>query len=90
MEVSDCEELMWYLIEHLGRNDTSYFMYLWAGPVDSPSPKYPQMQANIKGLLRTIKVLIFIDNKGFNECYRILLEFVVAEMYRKRLLAIKF
>ena len=47
------------------------------------------MQANIKGLLRTIKVLIFLDNKGFNECYRILLELVVAEMYRKLLLAIK-
>ena len=43
------------------------------------TPKYPQMQANIKGLLRTIKVLIFLDNKGFNEYYWILLELEVAE-----------
>ena len=46
--------------------------------------KYPQMQANIKGLLRTIKVLIFLDNKGLNEYYWILLELEVAEMYRNR------
>ena len=43
------------------------------------TPKYPQMQANIKGLLRTIKVLIFLDNKGFNEYYWILLELEMAE-----------
>ena len=37
------------------------------------------MQANIKGLLRTIKVLIFLDSKGYNEYYWILLEIEVAE-----------
>jgi len=29
--VSDCEELVGHPIEHLGRNDTNYFMYQWAG-----------------------------------------------------------
>ena len=35
--VSDCEELVGHQIEHLGRNATNYFMYLWAGPVRPPS-----------------------------------------------------
>ena len=31
-KVSDCEELVGYLMEHLGKNQTNYFMYQWAGP----------------------------------------------------------
>ena len=57
------------------------WFYIFIIPLIIPpnTPKYPQMQANIKGLLRTIKVLIFLDNKGFNEYYWILLELEVAE-----------
>ena len=35
--VSDCEELVGHLMEHLGLNETNYFMYQWVGP-DSPYP----------------------------------------------------
>ena len=31
--ISDCEELVWYLMEHLGINTTNYFMYQLSGPV---------------------------------------------------------
>ena len=53
--------------------------------IPNNTPQYPQMQANIKGLLRTIKVLIFLDNKGFNEYYWILLELEVAESGPERI-----
>ena len=33
-----------YLMEHLGRNATNYFMYHWAGPV-CPLPLTHQVQA---------------------------------------------
>ena len=33
----DCEELVGNQIEHLGRNDTNYFMYLWEESVCSSS-----------------------------------------------------
>ena len=29
--VSDCEELVGYLMEHLGIDESNYFMYQWAG-----------------------------------------------------------
>ena len=29
--VSDCEELVGYLMEHPGINESNYFMYQWAG-----------------------------------------------------------
>ena len=35
--VSDCEELVGYLMEHLGINTTNYFMYQWSGAVRCPS-----------------------------------------------------
>ena len=30
-QLSDCEELVGHPIEHLGRNETNYFMYRWVG-----------------------------------------------------------
>ena len=36
--VSDCEELVGHLMEHLGLNEPNYFMYQWVGPVRSPLP----------------------------------------------------
>ena len=34
--MSDCEELLGNLIEHIGINVSNYFMYQWAGSVRSP------------------------------------------------------